>query len=391
LRDGRVRLVPAGVDITGITLGGTLEPRNLILREFSARAKDGEIRASGSIALKQYEIGAAKIAVSAKRWPAVDTSRYQIQVGGNLEIGGTLDAPVIKGKVDVIEGSLRPDVGFLDQSKAPTKRDETITVVRNGVPIAAAAAKQESAIQAGALDNFVLDIALRAPRNLWIRHPDLQAELSGNVRVVKAKQRDLDLTGRIEIVRGWIAFQGRRFQFTRGNIEFTGGDKITPSLDIVAQYKLPQYEVDVTVTGTVEKPALTLTSQPRLEQADILAVLLFGRPMNELNQAEQGSLQQSAINLTSGFVAGKIANSVSAALGLDQLGIDIRQVDFGGGRVGIGRYVGRRTYLSVSQELTGEYGQGIGVEYELARDWKIGTSTSSTGSSGIDIIWHKRY
>ena len=27
----------------------------------------------------------------------------------------------------------------------------------------------------------------------------------------------------------------------------------------------------------------------------------------------------------------------------------------------------------------------------VAPDWKIGTSTSSTGTNGIDIIWHKRY
>jgi autotransporter translocation and assembly factor TamB len=134
-----------------------------------------------------------------------------------------------------------------------------------------------------------------------------------------------------------------------------------------------------------------LTSQPRLDQADILALLLFGRPMNSLNKSEQGSLQQSAINLTSGYVAGRIANSVSAALGLDHLGIDIRQVDFGGGQIGFGRYVGGKTYVSVSQQLSGEQGREVALEYDVARDWKIGTSTSSTGSNGIDIIWHKRY
>ena len=393
LRDGRVRLVPAGVDITGITLAGDLDSRNLVLRELSARAKDGEIHASGSIALKNYALGAAKVSLNAKRWPAIDTSRYQIRVGGNLDIQGTLDAPVIKGRLQVAEGSLRPDLEFLEQSKAPVKRDETITIVRNGKPIAPTAAKDGAPTggQSEIFENFVLDVAVRAPRNLWIRHPDLQTELSGNVRVAKAKQRDIELTGRIEIVRGWFALQGRRFQLNQGQIEFTGGDTINPSLNIVAQYKLPDYQVDATIGGTAEKPSLTLSSQPRLEQADILALLLFGRPLDTLNQAEQGSLQQSAMNLTSGYVAGRIANSVSAALGLDNLGIDIRQVDFGGGRVGFGRYVGGKTYVSFSQELSGERGQGVALEYQVARDWKIGTSTTSTGSNGIDVIWHKRY
>ncbi|MGH7855013.1 MAG: hypothetical protein ACREP3_16305, partial [Candidatus Binatia bacterium] len=73
------------------------------------------------------------------------------------------------------------------------------------------------------------------------------------------------------------------------------------------------------------------------------------------------------------------------------LGLDIREVDFSGGRVGFGRYVGSKTYVSASQQLTGEHGREVALEYEIAPDWKIGTSATSTGSSGIDIIWHKRY
>ena len=89
------------------------------------------------------------------------------------------------------------------------------------------------------------------------------------------------------------------------------------------------------------------------------------------------------------FVAAKIASSVATALGLDSLGIDIREVS--SGQVGIGRYIGNRTYVSASQQLSGEHGNEVSLEYKIARDWKIGTSATSTGESGIDIIWHKRY
>jgi translocation and assembly module TamB len=219
----------------------------------------------------------------------------------------------------------------------------------------------------------------------------LLAELSGDVHATKAPQRELDLTGRVDIVRGWFAFQGRRFELERSAIQFTGGDKINPSLNIIARYRLPEYQVDATINGTVEKPTLTLASQPRLEQADILALLIFGRPINALNQNEQGALQKSAIGITTGYVAGRIANSVSEALGLDSLGVDIREIDFSGGQVGFGRYLGSKTYVSVSQQLSGEHGREVEVEYQIAPDWKLGSSTSSTGSKGIDLIWHKRY
>ena len=230
---------------------------------------------------------------------------------------------------------------------------------------------------------------MRAPGQLWVRHPDLTAELSGNVKVSKARQQNIDLSGRVDVVRGSFALQGRRFQLVRGVVAFTGGDKINPSLDIVAQYKVSNYQVEAHISGSAEKPTLTLTSQPPLEQADILALILFGRPLNTLNQNEQSALQQSAINLASGFVAASIAMSVFKALGLESLGFD--EVDFTGGRIGLGRYIGTRTHVSASQQLTEEHRQEVTLEYEIAPNWKIGTTATSTGDSGIDIIWHKRY
>lgn len=391
LRDGRVRLVPLNVDIHSVQLAGALDSRSLTVNEVTARAKDGEIRGSGALALKQFAVSGVKLNFKAQRWPAIDTARYQLRVGGNVEVGGTLAAPLIGGRLNIDQGSLRPDLAFLEQSKAPTRRDPTIVVIKGGE---AQASEQQgnggqSSAANGFFDNLALDLAVRAPGNLWIRHPDLVSELSGDVRVRKEKTRDLDLTGRIEVVRGWFAFQGRRFQITRGTVQFTGGGKINPAIELTAEYRLPEYQVEARVSGTADKPSLALSSQPPLEQADILALVLFGRPLNTLDKNEQSSLQQSAVNLASGFVAAKIASSVATALGLDSLGIDIREVS--SGQVGIGRYIGNRTYVSASQQLSGEHGNEVSLEYKIARDWKIGTSATSTGESGIDIIWHKRY
>jgi autotransporter translocation and assembly factor TamB len=62
-----------------------------------------------------------------------------------------------------------------------------------------------------------------------------------------------------------------------------------------------------------------------------------------------------------------------------------------GGQVGFGHYVGSQTYVSMSQQLTGDQGREVKLEYQIAPEWKLGTSTTSKGSNGIDIIWQKRY
>jgi translocation and assembly module TamB len=394
LRNGKLRVIPAGIDVNQVAMDGSLDSSTITVGEFIARAQDGEIRGNGALPLRDYDRGTVKVLLSAKNWPAIQTARYQAKIAGNVAVGGSLLAPRVTGQLTVLEGSLRPDLAFLEQNKVPLKRDETILVVDNSIkhgpeqgPDHEAAASNNNQL----FKKLSVDLTVRAPGNLWIRHPEMVSEISGNVRATKEPDAEVDLTGRIDIVRGSLVFQGRRFQLTRGVIQLTGGGKIDPALDIVAEYKLPDYQVQAVLAGTAKKPSLTLTSQPRLDQADVLALLLFGRPINALDQKQRGSVQQSALNIASGYVAGKLASSVTQALGLDTLGLDVGEVDASGGRIGFGHYVGDKTYFSVGQELSGEHGQDVSLEYQIAPNWKIGTSRSTTGSNAIDIIWQKRY
>ena len=77
-----------------------------------------------------------------------------------------------------------------------------------------------------------------------------------------------------------------------------------------------------------------------------------------------------------------VANAVTEALGLDRLGVDLGELDIGGGQIGFGRYIGDRTYVAISQEFSGEAGRQVSIEYRIGPDWKITSSTSTTGLSG---------
>jgi translocation and assembly module TamB len=285
---------------------------------------------------------------------------------------------------------VRPDLAFLAKSSTPVKRDQTIVLVnRDGIERETTGKKPgEGSNDSDLFKNLSLDLNVRAPRNLWVRHPDAVVEFRGDIRATKGPGQELQLVGTSEIIRGWAGFQGRRFEFVRGEFRFIGGGKIDPVLDIVAQHRLPQYRVYAVVGGSAEKPSLTLRSEPSLDQADILALLVFGKPTGELSRGEEASLKQSAVDLASGFAATKIGAAVAEAIGLDTLGGDLNVED---GRIGYGRYLGERTYVTAGQDLDGEEGQEVTIEYQIGRDWKIESSTTSKGSSGVGIIWHKRY
>jgi translocation and assembly module TamB len=300
----------------------------------------------------------------------------------------------VSGKLEVFRAELRPDLTFIGRSAAPSKRDPTIKIVGSKAPPSPPApsnGEKPAPMDVDVWQAAALDLELAIPKNVWLRHANANAELSGRLRLEKAPGANLAVGGLLEVVRGWVGFQGRRFNLVRGVVTFERGENINPTLDVVGEYRAGEYVVNAVVSGNAEKPALTLTSQPQLDQSDILAVLLFGKPISALNQGEAASLQQSAVGLTTGFAAGQIANAVTHALGLQQLGLDPGDVEVADGRVRVGRYVGNNTFFSVSQEIAGTYGQEVAVEFRITKDWRLGVSSSTEGTNGVDLIWHKRY
>ena len=373
LRDGKLTPTALGVQISSVTAEGRLAPSGIRVSQISARANKGELNGNGFIALQKFVPQGIDFSIAAKQWPAINTQQYQIEVDGAARIDGTLAAPRITGKFEVPRGELRPDLSFLDRGNTPVKRDPTITVVST-TDTGSSAAKQQSNGQADSeiWRNASLDIQIRIPNNLWVRHRNGNVELSGNLRVTKASGGNLTVAGLIETVRGWVGFQGRRFTLTRGKLEFHGSEKIDPSLDIVAEYRAGNYLISAVVKGTAEKPTLTLTSDPQLDQGDILSVLLFNKPISSLEKSERASLQQNAVSITSGFAAAQIGQAVSQALGLQELGVDITNVSF-------------------SQDVSGKYGQEVSAEYRITSDWRFSVSASTVGPAGADLIWQKRY
>lgn len=395
LREGKATIDPLGVEIAAVAVQGQVDPGQVRIDLLSARAKEGQLTGSGAIVLRDYLPQHLTLSLSADHWPVIQTHQYQITIDGRLTGEGPLTAPRITGQLSVPEATVRPELEFLDT--APVKRDETIVVLsakapaERPAPSTSPAAEAPHPPQGGVFENLALDLTVLLPRNIWVKQRNAEVELAGDLYVTKQQGRAVVLVGTIETVRGWLGFQGRRFTLTEGQVVFAGESEINPQLHIVTQHRLPEYRVETVVGGTMKKPSLTLRSDPVLEQADILALLLFGKRASALGSGEKVNLQQQALQLTSGYAAAKIGESVSRALGLEELGIDLREVDFSGGRLGFGRYLSPDTYVSMSQDIGGKKGREVSVEYNFSPDWKLTTSTSATGGSTAGITWQKQY
>lgn len=385
LAGGSVELTATGVPYTEIRGSVTATGGRFQVSELHVQGGDGALETSGYVDLTADAIPRLSLALRLQDFLAIRSRLVEAVLNGDMQVRGSMTAPEILGDLDIGRMVLRPP--RLASFSAPVQEpDPTIEVVGDEPET-----KESPPPPPGhVMDPVRLDLSLRLARNAWVRHKDANVELAGEFRVEKEPYGDLQVRGDIVLVRGWYAFQGRRFHVKEGRIKLAGADA-DPYIDVTGAYKARGYTILAHVHGFSSGPELVLSSDPVLEQADILSVLLFGKPASELTGGEAVGLQQQTVQLASQYVIGELEPSVRDTLGLDTLEVELPEEANGSGRVTVGRYVTRDVFVSLGQEFGSSVAQVFGVEYGLTPRISIRGSTSTEGQSAVDIFWHRRY
>jgi translocation and assembly module TamB len=286
--------------------------------------------------------------------------------------------------VKVDHAIIRP--AYLPNAAPSLEPDPTIAIVNAPPTAPEPPAPPPPAI----VEQLRLDVEVELGDDVSVRRVDAHIRLGGKVRLRREPGGPLSIEGMIRLLRGWYAFQGRRFEVRRGVVWFSGEVPPRPTLDVLAEHRAGEYTVQVHVDGWFDKPRLALSSEPPLDQADVLSVLLFGKPSRELGRSDGMRLQQNAVALASGYVMPELQASVMDTLGLSSLEVAMPD-GTEPGRVGVGRYVTSDIFVSVAQEFGARTGEVLSVEYGLTPRISVRGSTSTRGSSGIDFFWSRRY
>ena len=236
----------------------------------------------------------------------------------------------------------------------------------------------ETAASGGAFADASLNVEVRIPDNLVLRGTDIEAArtsigdlnatIGGEFRVAKSAGKPVVLLGSVNTVRGTYSYQGRQFDIVRdGQIVFRGDEEINPGLDITAQRMIQGVEARVRIQGTAREPTLSLASDPPLDEGDILALIIFNQPLNQLGTGDQMSLSQRAGGIAAGFVVSPLAQALGSSLDLDQFEVQTTDPT---GRVNpavvIGQQVTQDVFLRFRQQFGNQQVSQFLLEYRLA-------------------------
>lgn len=86
-------------------------------------------------------------------------------------------------------------------------------------------------------------------------------------------------------------------------LKITFNYPLEPVIEATLKFPLPEFKITLKLEGPISKPRYAFSSVPPLPQNDIYAVLLFGRPMTELDPDDKGAAQQTNQILSQGILS----------------------------------------------------------------------------------------
>jgi translocation and assembly module TamB len=249
------------------------------------------------------------------------------------------------------------------------------------------------------------DVNITVPSTLRIENKTIQLEANADLQLRGTFDRPL-LLGRAEIIRGDVIFEGRRYQVTRGTIDFNNPTRIEPFFDIETETRVrvpdQTYRIMVRAVGTIDRFTPEFTSDPPLPEVEVLS-LLFGDASPgrdvELRQyaavtPQQQLLRERATRALTGTLSAEVGRVVEQTFGVDTFQLTPSLVDPNAqssrldpaARLTIGKRLSDRLYLTYSRSLSSSTrDQIILLEYDQTDRFSWILSRNEDRTYALDV------
>ncbi|MCB1745305.1 MAG: translocation/assembly module TamB, partial [Gammaproteobacteria bacterium] len=375
IRDGHYENLLAGTLLEQLRLDTSFSQAGQARFDLSANdGANGTVTARGELRLSG-ESSRLDVQLATREALLVRLDEATVQSSSDLELSGALNDLRLGGQIQLDRGEIR-----LANPLPPS------IVELEGVRIKGQPAPE--ADNAGGGAGLVrLDLKVLIPDQVFVRGRGLDSEWGGELDIGGYSDAPV-VTGQIRARRGSLDFLGRNFKLQRGLVNFAGGRRIDPSLDINLERETSDLTGRILVTGTASNPQLSFESTPALPEDEVLPVILFGRSRQSLSALEAVQLAAGIATLTSGEAS--VVDRARAALGLDVLRVESSDKEDEASTVSVGRYVEDGVYVGARQSVDGKRSSVV-VEVEVLDNVSIDADVGQGADTSVGVNWRKDF
>ncbi|MEH6557930.1 MAG: translocation/assembly module TamB domain-containing protein [Oceanicoccus sp.] len=235
------------------------------------------------------------------------------------------------------------------------------------------------------------DLVITASQQAYLRGHGLEAELEGKIEIHGDLKKPL-YDGEFRTVRGYFDLFNKKFDLEQGQVNFANN---TLSLAVVGIYENDDQRIRADMSGTNDEIKISFSAVPSIPEDEILAFIIFGKPIQSITAFEAVQLALAVQKLQSGGSSffdpiGKTRD----VLGIDTLSIESAENEAGDNsvNVGIGKYLNEKVYLELERTPNPSQPWKGNLDIEVTPDIDLRSSTGTQGDiERVELKWKSDY
>jgi translocation and assembly module TamB len=280
---GTAHLRGARLEVEGLpraieNLEGTVRfsERAILLEDFRAQVLGGDATIHGRVDLEGLGLESYRLDLVLHDGMMPIGGRSSVVFNTELTVASPQDEetlPLVSGTVDVVQ--LR--------YQEPINLDLNVTsFVRRG--------RTEVATYDASAAVIRLNLAVTQSGDLLLDNNIIEArvlldETGGPLRVVGTDQA-IGVLGSVRLEQGGsVTYRNTRFEIDRALLQFNRRSEIDAGLNVIASTEIRDWNITLRVLGTMNAPDVQLTSDPSMNELDIILLLAYGMTQSEFLQA----------------------------------------------------------------------------------------------------------
>lgn len=364
LEAGRAGIAGLGITFEDVRANVRSDDARHILVQAEGRSGPGTLKIDGQVELGTTVPWRTQLQIRGQEVEVIHLPEYTLIGSPDLQLKAQPRALNLEGSINVTRAKIAPR-----SLRAGVKRSPDVIVLGAG---------PETRMERTAV---TADVRVILGKQVRVSTYNINADVEGDVIVRDKPGQPTTASGELHVTRGTYRAYGKDLEIDRGRLIFTGGPVDDPDVDLRAVRRVESVTVGIQARGRLQKPEVTLFSQPALDQTNILSYIVFGTSSQQSGSAENAWLAQAVSVLALGTGEG-LARDVGGALGIE----DVRLATGadGGTSVMLGTYLSPRLYVSYGIGLF-ETGNSLRLRYDLSEHWQIQTDTGV--NTGADILY----
>lgn len=332
----------------------------------------------------------------------VNNTEYQIFASPKLAIQTKDNHLFLSGEITIPKARISP-TDFSSSVELPSD----VVIVKHGKPL-------EKTV------NFGYQLHIKLGKEVKLNTFGLTGDIKGALKINAPANKPSQAFGKLEVLNGKFDAYGQHLKMTQGEISFNGGPVDNPLLNVTAirelnrqseasslsqstSYNLDSFDnlsdvvVGLRASGYASHPKITLFSNPpTLSQADILSMIILGRPVNQADSTDGGGQALAgaiaSLGLGGGSSGQQLTDEVQHSLGFD-IGLETQSnYNSEDGTISnspalvVGKALSSKIYLQYSAGF-GDGGNIIRILYRFRKNWSLITETDGSANA-VDVLYN---